>query len=87
MEESLREILADRNQSSVEIENVLKITRLCMQSNVFHYNESLYQQIEGLPMGSPASVVLAEITMQKIESKALIITPYHVEGPGADCTL
>ena len=66
MEESLREILTDINQSSVEIEKVLKNTRLCMQANVFQCNERLYQQIKCLPMGSPAFVVLEERSMQRI---------------------
>ena len=74
----MREILTDRNLISVEIENVLKIIRLCKQANVFQYNESLQKQVKGLPMGSPAPVVLAEITMQKNEKSILVNTAYHV---------
>jgi len=65
---SLRETLTDRNLDLREIENIMKIARLCIEANVFQYDEKLYKQIKGLPMGSPASVALAEITMQIISN-------------------
>ena len=36
-----------------------------MQANDFQYNENLYEQIKSYYIGSPPSVVLAEITIQK----------------------
>ena len=36
---------------------------LCFKAAVFKQNNFVYQQEHGTPMGSPVSVVLAELTM------------------------
>jgi len=46
---------------------------LCFDASCFRYNSQYYKQVTGTPMGSPVSVVIAEITMQEIE-KAILTT-------------
>ena len=41
----------------------LKISNVCMGVNAFQTGGKLNRQIKELPMGSPASVVLAELTL------------------------
>ena len=43
---------------------IIKLIKLCLQSTTFQWRNNLYQQITGTPMGSPISVVIAELTMQ-----------------------
>ena len=42
-----------------------------LTSTYFHYNGKHYKQLHGTAMGSPVSVVVAEIFMQNIEEQAL----------------
>ena len=44
---------------------------LCPTSNYSQYNGKHYKQLHGAAMGSPVSVVVAEIVMQNIEQQAL----------------
>ena len=44
---------------------------LCLTSTYFLYNGKHYKQIHGTEMGSPVSVVVAEIVMQNIKESAL----------------
>ena len=44
-------------------EDIIDLTKICLLSNYFQYNQEMYKQISGTPMGSPISVVVAEITM------------------------
>ena len=44
---------------------------LCLTSTYFQYSGKHYKQLHGTAMGSPVSVVVAEIVMQNVEEKAL----------------
>jgi len=44
---------------------------LCLTSTYFQYNGKHYKQLHGTAMGSPVSVVIAEIVMQHVEERAL----------------
>ncbi len=36
--------------------------------NYFQFNGKLYQQVEGMPMGSPISGLIAEAVLQRLEA-------------------
>ena len=69
--QSLHQILTNNDQwkskTSLELDDLIQLSKLCLESTIFSWNNSLYQQIKGTPMGSSISVVLAECTMQCIE--------------------
>ena len=52
-------------------EALVSLLRLCLSSTTFYYNGTVYQQIFGTAMGSPVSVVVANIVMEHIEDLAL----------------
>ena len=54
-----------------EIMDLLCLTSTCLTSTYFQYNGKLYKQLHGTAMGSPVSIVVAEIVMQNIEESAL----------------
>ena len=56
-------------------EEVIQLLDICLNASVFLQNGIVYQQKEGIPMGSPISVVLAELTMQHIESIIMSLAP------------
>ena len=50
----------------------MDLLNLCLTSTYFQYNGKHYKQLHGTAMGSPVSVVVAEIVMQNIEERALV---------------
>ena len=51
--------------------DLMDVLNLCLTSTCFQYNGQHYKQLHGTAMGSPVSVVVAEIVMQNIEEQAL----------------
>ena len=51
--------------------DIVELLELCLTSTCFQYNGKHYKQLHGTAMGSPVSVVVAEIVMQSIEERAL----------------
>ena len=49
----------------------MSTTKKCLEPTFFQFNGKHYEQLHGTAMGSPVSVVVAEIVMQKIEKEAL----------------
>ena len=50
-------------------QELLALVQICFDATHFQFNGKFYKQIKGTPMGSPVSVVIAEIVMQNIEEK------------------
>lgn len=49
----------------------MDLLNLCLTSTYFQYNGKQYKQLHETAMGSPVSVVTAEIVIQNIEDRAL----------------
>ena len=52
-------------------DDIMDLLNLCLTSTYFQYNGKHYKQLHGTAMGSPVSVVVAEIVMQNIEEQAV----------------
>ena len=52
-------------------DDIMDLLNLCLKSTYFQYNGKHYKQLHGTAMGSPVSVIVAEIVMQNIEEQAL----------------
>lgn len=48
---------------------VIKLLELTMKSNNFTWNNTIYEQTDGCPMGSPISPVFAEFFLQELEER------------------
>ena len=63
------------NNSTIELplptDDLMDLLNLFLTSTHFQYNGKHYKQLHGTAMGSPVSVVVAEIVMQNIEERAL----------------
>ena len=57
--------------SVLPADDIMDLINLCLTSTYFEYNGKHYKQLQGSAMGSPVSVVVAEIVMQNIEEQAL----------------
>ena len=49
----------------------MDLLNLCLTWTYFQNNVKHYKQLHGIAMGSPVSVVIAEIVMQTVEEQAL----------------
>ena len=69
------------NNSTIELslptDDLMDLLNLCLTSTYFQYNGKHYKQLHGTAMGSPVSVVVAEIVMQNIEERALATYNEH----------
>ena len=64
-------ILQSTDPLPLPTEDIMDLLNLCLTSTYFQYNGKHYKQLHGTAMGSPVSVVVAEIVMQNIEESAL----------------
>ena len=53
-------------QPPLPTDELMDLLHLCLTSTYFQYNDKHYKQLHGTAMGSPVSVVVAEIVMQNI---------------------
>ena len=58
-------------QPPLPTDNLMDLLHFCLTSTYFQYNGKHYKQLHVTAMGSPASVVVAEIVMQNIKEQAL----------------
>jgi hypothetical protein len=52
-------------------DEILDLLCFVLDATAFRYDGDYYEQLTGVPMGSPVSVVVAEILMEDLETKAL----------------
>ena len=61
--------LSDRTQ--LDIDDILRLLQFVLSNSFFVYNDITYKQIHGCAMGSPVSVIVANICMEVIEEQAI----------------
>jgi hypothetical protein len=57
------------DRTTLDINKIMELFDLCLDSTHFQLGENFYEQRCGLVMGSPLSPILADICMEHIESK------------------
>ena len=62
---------ADDTPLPLPNDKIMDLLKLYLESTFFQYNGRHYKQLHGTAMGSPVSVVVAEIVTQHIEKRAL----------------
>ena len=69
--DSCYEMLEKRKNKKVPSSLLKKLILLVPQSNIFRFNEQLYQQIKGTAMGTPMAVNYANIFLDNFENRML----------------
>ena len=59
------------DRTRLNLSEILKLTELFFSASFFKFKDVIYKQVKGTPMGSPVSVVISEIVMQRIERDIL----------------
>ena len=62
-------------RTSLTTDEITNWLEFCLNATFFAFCNSLYQQVHGTAMGSPVSVVVADLVMEDIESRALTSFP------------
>jgi len=57
--------------TNIPMDEFLKAVKMILDSTVFTFNNKIYKQKFGTPMGSPLSPIIANIVMADLESRAL----------------
>ena len=70
-------ILQSTDPLPLPTEDIMDLLNLCLTSTYFQYNGKHYKQLHGTAMGSPVSVVVAKIVMQRKAPFRLADRRYH----------
>ncbi|XP_053686478.1 uncharacterized protein LOC128736019 [Sabethes cyaneus] len=60
-----------RNHSTIPWESFKSAMKTVLEASFFQYNNKFFSQVQGVPMGSPLSPVVANIIMEKLEKTTL----------------
>ena len=63
-EERLREDASLGLRTSLPVEDIIHLLSFCLETTLFVYNDTYYQQVFGTAMGSPVSAVIANLVME-----------------------
>ena len=63
-EERLREDASQGQRTSLPVEDIIHLLSFCLETTLFVYNDTYYQQVFGTAMGSPVSAVIANLVME-----------------------
>ena len=74
---SLEVMIVDADPLPLPTEDMMDLLNLCLISTYFQYNGKHYKQLHGTAMGSPVSVVVAKIVMQRKAPFRLADRRYH----------
>ena len=68
--------LSDR--TNLNVEEIMLLLSLFLNATYFSFCGIIYQQIQGTAMGSPVSVVMANMVMENVDKRALetFTTPF-----------
>ena len=64
------EKLNDRTVLSVQ--DIIELLGFCLHNTYFSFQNKFYEQVEGVPMGSPVSPIVANLYMESFKRKALM---------------
>ena len=71
-----------KDRTVLPVEGIILLLELCLKNMYFSFQDQIYEQVEGLAMGSPVSSIVAYLYMVYLEQKALSTAPTPGFGGG-----
>jgi hypothetical protein len=62
--------------TKLDIAELLKLIKICLDNSYFRYQDTFYSQLEGASMGSPLSPIVAELYLQNLENTIITKNPF-----------
>ena len=66
------------DRTFLTVDDIMSLLSLCLNATYFSFGGTFYKQVNGTAMGSPVSVVVANLVMEHIEDRALSTSPGKV---------
>jgi len=63
------------SRTNLDIKDIISLLNFVLSNNYFVYNDTIYKQVHGCAMGSPVSLVVANLCMEEIKKTAINTTP------------
>ncbi len=60
-----------KERTTLDLEDIVDLTKLCLNCTYFKFEGQFYRQIHGAAMGSPLSPVICNLYMEDLEEKAI----------------
>ena len=58
-------------RTSLSVDDIINLLTLCLDATFLTFRGKVYKQVHGTAMGSPVSVVVANLVMEDVEERAL----------------
>ena len=62
-------------RTDLSVDDIMDLLTLCLNSTFLQFTGKVYQQVYGTAMGSPVSVVIANLVMEDVEERATTFHP------------
>ena len=62
-------------RTSLTPSQICHLTKICLKSTYFQFRDEFFEQLEGAPMGSPLSPIIANLFMESLEERAIESSP------------
>ena len=59
------------DRTNLTVDNICSLLQLCLEATYLSFESKVHRQIHGMAMGSPVSVVVANLVMEDVEQEAL----------------
>ena len=76
IEDKLNEDKDLPQRTSMNTRHIIRLLEFCLRSTYFVFQGQYYEQTEGAAMGSPLSLIIANIYMEHFETRALETAPH-----------
>ena len=66
-----------KERTILAVSDIILLLESCLKITYFSFQDQFYEQVAGAAMGSPVSLIAANLYMEYLEQKGLSIAPHH----------